>query len=204
MPAPCSDTVTLHKLSILLLTGLKMPMRRLFHQISEEEQIASPLVPGDTRNVQGKVEMFLIGATSRRLSVSEKAPLDQLRLLPLQPTVSPPPGHGVCVTGLNAASLNRSVSAWLQVKLDLKEKSSDPESEPLLCLHQAKNRTKRRCRTWRTRPSETTPPPTQEPSLHLLTLFLPPSLSSPSSVALSPSRVAELTSLFFSPFLFLY
>lgn len=59
MPAPRSDAVTLHKLSILLLTGLEMLTRRLFHQISKEEQIAAPLVPGDTRNVHGKVEMFL-------------------------------------------------------------------------------------------------------------------------------------------------
>lgn len=176
MPAPRSDTVTLHKLSILLLTGLKMPTRRLFHQISKEEQIAAPLVPGDTWNVQGKVEMFLDWSHQQTSVCFCKSAARSAEAPPASVNSQfPLPGHGVCVTGLNAASLNRSVSAWLQVKLNLKEKSSDPESEPLLCLHQAKNRTKRRCRTWRTRPSETTPPPTQEPSLHLLTLFLPPS-----------------------------
>lgn len=73
------------------------------------------------------------GERERDRSFSVKAPLDQLRLLPAQPTVSlpppHPPGHRVCVTGLNAAWLNQSLSsAWLQVKLILKGKSSDPES----------------------------------------------------------------------------
>lgn len=153
-----------------------------------------------------KWKCSLIGATSRRLSVSVKALLDQLRLLPLQPTVSPPP----------PPPRPRSLCYWPECCF------AKPER---LCLAAGEAQSERKVLWPRIRASALSPPgeeqnkealqdvedeaqwdyaTTNSRTLPAPPHTLPPSLSSPSSVALSPSRVAELTSLFFSPFLFLY
>lgn len=111
---------------------------------------------------------------------------------------SPP----VCVHGLNAASLNRSVSSWLQVKL-IKKKNT-PIQNQSLCFLSTRWRTEQRGAAGRGGRGPVRLRYQQLNTLSAPPHTLPPFLSSSSSLALSPSRVVELTSLFFSPFLFLY
>lgn len=97
----------------------------------------------------------------------------------------PPPHHRVCVEGLKAAGEARSRTNTQNL---------------LFSLVQVRNRTKRHCRTLRTRPSETTPPTTPDPPC--TSSHSPPLLSSPSpsSVALSPSRVVGVNKFIFLSF----
>lgn len=128
-----------------------------------------------------------------------------------QHRVSVPSSQQVCVNGLNAGFLNWSASykhlcgcRWssflnrmLRSRIRTSVFSRPGEEQNKEALQDVEDEAQWDYATNNSRLS-----------LHLLTLLSPqsspPLLPSSSSVALWPSRVVELTSLFFSPFLFLY